>query len=202
MSNILRENSFKDKYLFSGKNSFLIGVSGKKRSGKDTFFEYANKISSQRGVNFENRKFADNLKKICSILSGENIDVFQDHTFYNNVINSYNLTVRELLQIVGTEVFRDSFDKNVWVKSLFNTYKPNQNWIVTDVRFPNEANAIKKRGGILIRINRDLLNDEDKHESETALDDYNNFDYIISNNDSLESYRNNIIKIITEIGIR
>ena len=65
------------------------------------------------------------------------------------------------------------------------------NWIITDVRFPNEAQAIKDRGGIVIRVNR---LDVDKfttnfpqtlHPSETALDDYK-FDHVIDNNGSLE----------------
>ena len=61
------------------------------------------------------------------------------------------------------------------------------NWVVTDVRFPNEAIAIKDRGGILIRVNRFNSNQQlfDQHPSETSLDDYP-FDYTISNNSTIE----------------
>ncbi len=56
-------------------------------------------------------------------------------------------------------------------------------WLVTDVRFENEAEAIKERGGILLRINRNV--DTGTHPSETSLDDYK-FDYTISNKGSME----------------
>ena len=69
------------------------------------------------------------------------------------------------------------------------------NWIITDVRFPNEAKAIKDRGGIVIRVNRTYYTEDKKyiigydpfetHPSETALDDYE-FDYVIENDGSLD----------------
>jgi hypothetical protein len=79
------------------------------------------------------------------------------------------------------------------------------NWIITDDRFPNETKRVKKEGGITIRIERDFnlrfpeyqnleevqvkdieLHKRLTHFSETALDDYKDWDYIIKNNGSLE----------------
>jgi len=137
--------------------------------------------------------------------------------------NSYkdfniSLTPRKLLQLLGTECGRNIIHPNIWTNSLFADYKgvkaPNgkwgghikyPNWIITDVRFPNEAKAIKDRGGIIIRVNR--FTEEQKiafaktragrsnnslqlvlknqHPSETALDDYE-FDYVVDNNGTLE----------------
>jgi hypothetical protein len=77
---------------------------------------------------------------------------------------------------------RDQLHENVWVNALFADYNENSRWIITDVRFPNEAEAIKKHGGIVIRINRDV--DTNNHLSETALDDYE-FDYVIDNNSDM-----------------
>lgn len=57
------------------------------------------------------------------------------------------------------------------------------NWIITDVRFPNEAKAVKDRAGFIIRVNRG--EPISNHESETALDDYP-FDYVIDNNGTIE----------------
>jgi hypothetical protein len=67
------------------------------------------------------------------------------------------------------------------------------NWIITDCRFLNEAQAIKDRNGIIIRIqrNQDLDDCKVKHISETALDLYK-FDYIIDNNTSIDDL---IIKV-------
>lgn len=59
------------------------------------------------------------------------------------------------------------------------------NWIISDVRFLNEVRAIIKREGLLIRVERDLSNTSN-HESEIALDDFQEWDYIIDNTGSLE----------------
>lgn len=73
------------------------------------------------------------------------------------------------------------------------------NWIITDVRFPNEAKAIKQREGINIRLQRggDYDIDNKQHESETALDNYE-FDYIIDNNYTIEA----LIEQVREILIK
>jgi len=66
------------------------------------------------------------------------------------------------------------------------------NWIITDCRFPNEAEAIKKRGGILVRIQRDGIKPINPHISETALDGFS-FDYVIKNNGTIPE----LIEIVT-----
>jgi len=85
------------------------------------------------------------------------------------------MTPRLMLQLLGTECGRQIIHPNIWVNSLFADYnqpidetqKINKdkgyaykgeisNWIITDVRFPNEAQAIKDRGGIVIRVNRPI----------------------------------------------
>lgn len=93
-------------------------------------------------------------------------------------------------------------------------------WIVTDVRFENEAKAIKDRGGIVIRVNRDLSceickqtkaerrgtlcyeiscpNGRPQHESETALDNCNDFEYILNNDGTIED----LVKKVKEILIK
>jgi len=70
-------------------------------------------------------------------------------------------------------------------------FKSLPNWVISDVRFPNEAKAIKDRDGILIRSNRNIES-ESIHESETALDKYNDWDYIIENNGTIDEL---IIKV-------
>lgn len=54
------------------------------------------------------------------------------------------------------------------------------NWIITDCRFPNEAQAVKDKGGIIIRIDRPGVNPINDHPSETGLDNWK-FDYKIAN---------------------
>lgn len=118
------------------------------------------------------------------------------------------LTPRCLLQFIGTDLFRKKLLEDIWVNALFTDYEESfsnnpwyddkgiydvseedevcnppmyPNWIITDVRFPNEFEAIKSKGGIMIRVNRTGMISEDTHESETALDYYHkDFDYVIN----------------------
>jgi hypothetical protein len=120
------------------------------------------------------------------------------------LLQPIKLTPRLLLQLLGTECGRDIIHPNVWVNSLMSEYKMNYaqhpdidyieskqypNWIITDMRFPNELQAIKDRGGITIRVNRvpfDSIEETMRfHPSETALDNAK-FDYTIINNGTIE----------------
>lgn len=177
----------------------IIGISGKKGSGKDTVAKLINDYVSHK-YNFHIAAYADNLKEICSIIIAEPLAVFYDEYKKENHlipkqfwINGEPTTPRQFLQHIGTELFRDkSGIANIWINSLFATYKGG-NLIITDVRFSNEVKAIKERGGIVIRVNRNLSN-TDLHKSETELDDFT-FDFTIDNNSSLDNLRRNVISI-------
>ena len=74
-------------------------------------------------------------------------------------------------------------------------------WCITDMRFPNELEAIKNRNGITIRINRGLVErtgkliQEPEHISETALNNAK-FDYVIENDGTIEELLNKVKKIL------
>lgn len=151
-------------------------------------------------------------------------------------------TVRQLLQQLGTEAIRNNIHENAWVNALMVDYKkeltngwipsynnpdnhnlePNAeleypNWIITDMRFPNDLKAVKDKNGISICIQRDtpcrvckLTQAEKKgatcneitcplgqlsHISETALDLYK-FDYIITNNGTINELINKVKEIL------
>jgi hypothetical protein len=109
------------------------------------------------------------------------------------------MTVRDLLQRLGTEAMRQGLHNNVWVNALFSEFKTNSNWIVTDTRFPNEIDACVNRGAITILVVRDSGNHVGTaHASETALDDYNQWDYIINNTGSRENLSRKIGEILRE----
>jgi len=108
---------------------------------------------------------------------------------------------RIILQTYGTNIFRARVDENYWVNK-FNEKICNLKSdyvIVTDVRFPNEIECVKDffydimsvDDIISIRINRNtgIVN---YHPSETALDDYNNFDVVLYNNGTMEDFKNTI----------
>ena len=75
-----------------------------------------------------------------------------------------------------------------------------QKWLVTDVRFPNEAKAIKDKGGILIRVDRDS-DSKDSHVSENALITYKDWNYVIDNNYSLAELILRVRQIMFKEGI-
>ena len=90
------------------------------------------------------------------------------------------MTAREFLQYFGTDICR-CIKPDVWVENCINRMlgSGTELAIVPDVRFPNEADAIKQAGGKVIRLTRSPH--EDSHESETALNDYKDFDYVLEN---------------------
>ena len=126
-----------------------------------------------------------------------------------NKINK-NSTLREVLQIVGTELLREGFNKNVHVASTMANIKDKDNVIITDMRFPNEMEAVKKKGGITIRVNRPCdicggsgyhkmscpVSKSGEHYSEIALDSAE-FDYVVDNNSDIQSLIEKV-KIILE----
>lgn len=136
--------------------------------------------------------------------------------YEDRLIRKFTLTPRKLLQLLGTDCGRKIIHPNIWVNALFSDYKAGfeflpqsngnkiktpiyPNWIITDVRFPNEVEAIKKRGGIVIRVDRpckecggmgyhkmDCNVGRTEHESEYALDNYEGFDHVIENDGTIE----------------
>lgn len=210
---------------------------------------------------------AGKLKQIASLLTGIPVEKFEDQEFKKTTLDpiwdqpisgdlgdimTKPMTVRELLQKLGTDAMRNGLHTNVWANAFWSDYKQhvgyregnyynkcgacgNQftgdkravrcekcsifypNWIITDVRFPNEAQSVKERDGLMIRVNRlktlsKKFTSEDglqsaqmieldyskEHPSETGLDDYQDFDYVIENNGTIEE----LIEKVREILIK
>lgn len=193
----------------------IIGIHGRKQCGKDTICKIIQllDIYEREGIKrdkvqfimkrltdssyiydhslYEKHAFADNLKACASIILSEPVEYFELEFFKSSftcipISNQEGepMTNREFLQILGTEIGRN-IDKDIWVKSLFRDYGKNSDWIIPDIRFINEAEAVRSRGGILIKVERNT-GYVDNHASEHALDNYTDFNYIIQNNGSIE----------------
>lgn len=117
-------------------------------------------------------------------------------------INEIKMTPRLILQLIGTEFGRDLIHPNIWVNNLFINYSKHSDWIIDDLRFKNEAVAIKERGGKIIRIvNPNVDSSNETHRSEFELDGYDQFDYFIINDGNLEDLQKEVEKICTDLGI-
>lgn len=197
----------------------IIGISGYIGSGKDTVAKIMQYLDQHYDGSFEEwdrssnfhkavydkkgkwqlRKWAGKLKEVATLLTGIPVENFEDQEFKKTEMGAmWGMSVREFLQKLGTEGLRDGLHKNVWVNALMSEYKIGKegcpNWIISDTRFPNEAQAIKDVGGIVIRVNREaalqapenpLFKRARMHPSETALE-YWEFDEVIDNNGTIE----------------
>lgn len=137
--------------------------------------------------------FADPLKAMCvdffdlspKQVYGTDEDKNTETPYSQNGWN-HKMTSREFLQYFGTEVMRKIKD-TIWVDYTIKkiSIEKTEIAIIPDVRFPNEIEAIKNAGGVVIRLDRDVLHGT--HECETALDkdkfEWNQFNYVLSNND-------------------
>jgi dephospho-CoA kinase len=154
----------------------LIGLLAKKRNGKDTVADYL-----VENYGFIKLSFADPVKQACKhIFSLTNEQLYGDK---KEIIDHYwKKTPRELLQIVGTDMFRNNFDKHIWIKSLKKKYldiiknNQNANIVISDVRFLNELQSIHQLNGVVIKIIRPNIQSCDNHESENNINYIKKFD--------------------------
>jgi hypothetical protein len=170
----------------------LIGISGKFGVGKDTAAEWIRDIHPEYKI----VPFADALKRVVAVMTCTSYESQFTREGKAYVPDGYQHSVGKYQQILGT-LGREHFRTDIWVNIALSD--PAEYKIIPDVRFPNEADAIKKAGGVLIRINRNgvVLNDgrDVTHISETALDNYM-FYNIIMNDGNLEEFKQKIFWMI------
>lgn len=164
----------------------LIGLMGYAQSGKDTVAAF---MVNEQG--FTRRAFADPLREALYALNPQ-VQYNDQRTRTDSVayvVNTHgwewakaNTEIRALLQRMGMEVGRNLFGPNVWVDIAVRDLPPR--CVFTDVRFRNEAEAIRERGGELWRVKRNGCGPVNDHPSETALDNVY-ADAIIHNNGTL-----------------
>ena len=172
----------------------MIGITGKKGSGKDAIGQI---LTEEFG--YRRYAFADSLKSICKELFGFNHE--QLHGNLKEEKDSYwGVSPREVLQFVGSELFRDqmstlipSLGKDFWVRSLERKLVSTEKICVTDVRFENEAEMVRSLGGRIIKVVRPCLVSQDEHQSENAEIEA---DLIVVNDGTLEDLR---IKLLEQL---
>ena len=202
----LRFNDVFEKFLMDEKGSLFVNATEIDENGQEVeglgmldvdrqdeeFLEYASRNIWPFVRSFS---FADPLKSIAIQVFGlteeQCYGTDEDKTTpinikwenMPNVINASGfMTAREFLQHFGTDVCR-GIKPDIWTSACINRILSSgtELAIVPDVRFPNEVESIQKAGGKVIRLTRKPH--EDEHDSETALDGYDEFDHVIHNAD-------------------
>jgi hypothetical protein len=182
-------------------NAPLIGLAGAARSGKDSAGQ------ALMNLGWTPRAFADKVREALYALNpvliepnyAEGVTSLRyevDHYGWEGVKEMYP-EVRSYLQRLGTEGGRENLGESVWVDGLFRDYETWGPTVITDVRFPNEANAIRKRGGLVVRIERPGMKPirEAGHSSENALAGYL-YDDVILNDGTVEQLRDRVMQLI------
>jgi hypothetical protein len=145
-----------------------------------------------QGMVVQHEKFADALKQTAAMITGETyVDQYTDEG-KQKMIEHLGMTIGRFQQVYGT-LLREHVHPDIWVhpvmKKAWGKRSTGNGLIVTivsDCRFPNEANAGRAKGGVVIRLNRkaarkDAHGRDPTHISETALDNYEHFDLVVDN---------------------
>ena len=178
----------------------IIGISGTIGSGKTTISKYLKKK-----YNFVEYAFADPIKKFAIDIGFKHKEVYgtQDEKLAINVW--WGVSGRTFMQKFGTELCRDIMPKiipnmnikngNIWI-NIFKNYiheNKNKNFVISDVRFLNEFNAIKDKNGILIKIIRPHIHPEKKHISDLNIK--STYDFVIVNDGTKKALFEKLDKI-------
>lgn len=178
----------------------IVGISGYARAGKDTIGEIL-----VRKHGFERRAFADKLREAALALDPIVTDFGTSlPRRLSHVVEKYGWEdaksieeVRRTLQRMGTEVGRDTLDPDVWVTALQRTLELDRwggiqkHYVITDVRFENEARWVCRMKGVMVRVERPGVGPANDHISETGLDDFE-FGATINNSGSIEDLEHKV----------
>jgi len=178
------------------KNPLIYLISGKARHGKDTTANIMKDYYEQRGDKVIILQYSSYIKEYAKKIS--------------NWDGSEETKPRQLLQQLGTDVIRKKIDSLFFVDAMLKDFKVYSYFfdviIVSDVRTPEEIEYPKNNFNNvnafnIIRVNFDngLTEEQRKHYTEIALDNYNKFDYIVMNDGTIEDLKNKVNKILEAI---
>lgn len=168
----------------------LIAFTGKKGHGKDT--------AAQPLIlrNYKHTNFAHPLKHVCATVFGLSRAEMNDPALKEKVLERWpHQSPRELMQLVGTDLFRQRWPE-VWIRAWENLIgPPDQPVVCTDCRFLNEAGAVHRMGGTIIRIVNPRIEAGDTHQSEMEMDRIS-ADYVVLNDGNILDLQNQIEELL------
>ena len=178
-------------------STLVVGISGKKRSGKDTLC--SSLVSVLEGVQCHSRRraLADALKEeAASSLAPQfaAAGISEKQLLAMLYSDEQKEQFRLYLQWHGTEFRRAFFGDDYLTRQMdeyiaaweFAADIPRKVLFVPDVRFPNEVEWVHSHNGLLIHVERPGL-PSDTHSSETALDGFSGYNYRVVNDGDINS---------------
>lgn len=176
----------------------LIGLCGAAGCGKTTVAE---SLRDQHG--FTLISFADPLYAAVSAITGLSIDELRDRRIKEAPLPGIGRSPRFLLQTLGTEWGRDMVSPTLWIDLAMSRAARAENAVIADVRFDNEAQAIRARGGRVFYIMRKgwacLQADTSGHSSERGVS-IENIDGYITNDGTLDQLLEAAARDIITVG--
>ena len=180
----------------------IVGLSGWARSGKDTAADH---VVEKYG--YTKFSFAAPMKEAMYRLNPRITVNELPNTALRVGIDVYGWEglkerspdVRGLLQRFGTEVGREMFGEDFWVDYALNSIPDGAKAVIADVRYPNEADAIRKLGGKVVRVRRNGVVAANEHPSESALNDYE-FDVVLDNDRDIGALHLLVDSVIEGLG--
>jgi len=187
----------------------LIGLVGLIGSGKDTVAE---QLVKQH--NFKRDSFAKSLKDATANIFGWDRALLEGHSkesrewreqpdrFWSEKFGK-EVTPRWILQYFGTEVCRENMLDSIWVDSLVARYR-GENTVISDTRFVNEINTIRKQGGKIVLVKRgEIPSREEMQTSGAHQSEWDwigcKFDYEINNNGTLQELYTSVDDMLSHL---
>ena len=172
----------------------VVGLAGYARSGKDTAADYLVEHYGYEKVSFstpmKEAMYRLNPRITVNELQNTALRVGIDVYGWEG-LKDRSPDIRGLLQRFGTEVGREMFGEDFWVDYALNSIVDGTKVVIADVRYPNEANAIKALGGKVFRVERDGVGPANDHASENALEGYE-FDGTLYNQGTIRGLYNDV----------
>lgn len=181
---------------FEKKNMKIFLVAGKARNGKDTTADIIREYYDSKGLKTANNSYAYYMKDYAKRITG------WDGTEENKP--------REFLQQFGTNLVRNHIDNNFFVHRMLEDLTIFEYFYdvvtISDGRLPIELDTIRneRNNVVIIRVNRPdfdngLTEEQKAHITETGLDDYSNYDYVLTNDGSIDDLKTKIYSILKEV---
>lgn len=140
-----------------GQKPFVIGVTGKARSGKDTLSEH---LYTRLGFDCNRAAFADPVKDMLKAIGIDDIEGYKEE-----VHPLLGVTSRKMMQTLGTEWGREAIGEDTWINLTKEKGKGKKFLVISDVRFENEANFVRENGILLHVTGRGGIKGFHKSES-------------------------------------